>query len=140
MGDYAKAKRYGEEGLEKFDEINHRWGIAASWCRVGLAELGLGNVEAAADAFRTGMDSALRNHMQNLVYYALMGMGRVFAAEGKADAAVRLLAHNVHAPQNPYVDLAQETLEDLGDQATEELRLSGSEMTLDGAVALASED
>jgi class 3 adenylate cyclase/predicted ATPase len=140
MGDYAKAKRYGEEGLEKFDEINHRWGIAASWCRVGMAELGLGNVEAAADAFRTGMDSALRNRMQNLVYYALMGMGRVFAAEGKADAAVRLLAHNVHAPQNPYVDLAQQALEDLGDQATEELRLSGSEMTLDEAVALASED
>lgn len=58
---------------------------------------------------------------------------------GKTDAAVRLLVHNVQAPQNPYVDLAQEALDDLYDQATAEMRLAGSEMTLDDAVALASE-
>ena len=137
MGDFDKAKRYGEEGLEKFDEINHRWGVAASWCRIGLAELGLGNVEAAADAFLTGLDSALRYKMQTLVYYALMGMGRVYAAEGKVDAAVGLLAHNVQAPQNPYVDLAQQTLDDLTGEETEEMRLAGSEMTLEDAIALA---
>ena len=140
MGDFVKAKRYGEEGLEKFDEINHRWGVAASWSRIGLAELGLGNVDAAADAFRTGLESANRFKMQTLVYYALMGMGRVFAAEGKTDAAVRLLVHNVRAPQNPYVDLAQAALDDLSPQATEEMRFAGGEMTLDDAVALASED
>ena len=140
MGDYVKAKRYAEEGLEKFDEINHRWGVAASWCRLGLAELGLGEVEAAADAFRTGLDSALRFGMQTIVYYALMGMGRVFAAEGKTDAAVRLLTHNVQAPQNPYADLAQEALDDLSDQPTEEMGVAASDMTLDDAVALASED
>ena len=140
MGDYVRAKRHGEEGLENFEEINHRWGVAASWCRIGMAELGLGNVEAAAEAFRTGMESARRHKMQTLVYYALMGMGRVFAAEGKTDAAVRLLVHNVQAPQNPYVELAQEALDDLSPQATEEMRLAGGEMTLDDAVAFASED
>ncbi len=138
MGDYGKAKRYGEEGLEKFDEINHRWGVAASWCRIGLAELGLGDVGAAAGAFRTGLDSALRHNMQTIVYYALMGMGRVYAAEGRTDDAVRLLAHNVEVPQNPYADLAQGALDELGDRATEDLRHAGSEMTLDEAIALAA--
>ena len=139
MGDYVKAKRYGEEGLEKFDQINHRWGVAASWCRIGLAELGLGDLDAATDAFRTGLESAVFYKLQTIVYHALMGMGRVFAAEGKTDGAVRLLVHNVQAPQNPYVDLAQETLDDLSAQATEEMRLAGGGMTLDDAVALASE-
>ncbi len=140
MGDYVKAKRYGEEGLEKFDEINHRWGVAASWCRIGMAELGLGDVEAAAEAFRTGLDSAAHYKMQNLVYYALMGMGRVFAAQGKTDAAVQLLVHNVQLAENPYANMAQEALDDLADREAEEMRLSGSAMTLEEAVGLASED
>jgi len=139
MGDFVKAKRYGEEGLEKFDEINHRWGVAASWCRIGMAELGLGEIEAAAEAFRTGLGLAVGYQMQTLCFYALMGMGRVYAAEGRIDAATRLLAHNVHAPQNPYLELAQEALDDLADQGTEELRQSGIAMTLDQAVALAGQ-
>ncbi|MFQ5967219.1 MAG: tetratricopeptide repeat protein [Acidimicrobiia bacterium] len=137
MGDYVKAKRYGEEGLEKFDEINHRWGVAASWCRIGLGELGLGDFEAAAEAFRAGLSSALSHKMQTLVYYALMGMGRLYAEEGRTEDAVRLLAQNVEAPENPYANLAQETLDDLGEQVTEELRQAGAEMSLDEAVALA---
>lgn len=140
MGDFARAKRYGEEGLEKFEEINHRWGVAASWSRIGLAELGLGNVGAAADAFRTGMEVALHQKMQNLVYYALMGMGRVYAAQGRTDAAVRLLSHNVGLAQNPYANLAQQALDDLADDATEELRAAAGEMTLEEAIALASSE
>lgn len=140
MGDYVKAKQYGQEGLEKFDEINHRWGVAASWCRIGLADLGLGDIEGAADAFRTGLSSAMSHGMQTLCYYALMGMGRVYTAQGRTGDAVRLLAHNVQAPQNPYADLARETLDDLANQATEEMRQAGAAMTLDDAIALARED
>lgn len=25
LGDYLHTKRYGEEGLERFDEVSHRW-------------------------------------------------------------------------------------------------------------------
>ena len=53
-------------------------------------------------------------------------------------AAVQLLEHNVRLAENPYVNLAQEALDDLSDHATEEMRLSGTAMTLDEAVALAS--
>jgi class 3 adenylate cyclase/tetratricopeptide (TPR) repeat protein len=137
MGDYGKAKRYGEEGLEKFDEINHRWGVAASWCRIGLAELGLGDPGAAADAFRTGLESAVRHQMQTLTYYALMGMGRVYGAEGKLDRAILLLAHNQHAPQNPYAELAREALDELVAGVTEEMIQRGREMTLEDAIATA---
>jgi tetratricopeptide (TPR) repeat protein len=140
MGDYAKAKQYGQEGLEKFDEINHRWGVAASWCRIGLADLSLGDIEGAADAFRTGLSSAMSHGMQTLGYYALMGMGRVYAAQGRTEDAALLLAHNVQALQNPYADLAQETLDDLSDRATEEIRQAGVAMTFDEAIALAEED
>lgn len=137
MGDYAKAKRYGEEGLEKFDEINHRWGVAASWCRIGLAELGLGDLRAAAAAFRTGLESAVHHKMQTLIYYALMGMGRVYAAEGKPESAIPLLAHNVAAPQNPYADLAQEALDDLAAEENHEMVATGRQMTLEDAIAMA---
>lgn len=140
MGDYLEAKRYGEEGLDKFEEINHPWGVAASWCRIGLADLGLGEIGAATTAFRTGLDLALDEKLQTLVYYALMGLGRVYAARGDVSAAVRLLTHNVEAPQNPYAGLAQAALDDLADEATEEMREAGREMTLDEAIALARED
>jgi tetratricopeptide (TPR) repeat protein len=137
MGDFAKAKQYGEEGLEKFEEINHRWGVAASWCRIGLAELGLGNTAASAAAFRRGLDLAIENGLQTVGYYALMGMGRTYAAGDDLDRAARLLAHNVGLEQNPYVALACEALEGLGEAATAELRSSGAAMSLDEAIALA---
>jgi hypothetical protein len=78
--------------------------------------------------------------MQTIVYYALMGMGRVFAAKGETQTAARLLTHNVEAPQNPYADIAQEALDDLTDQVTERMRLAGAEMTLDDVIALATAD
>lgn len=78
--------------------------------------------------------------MQTLGYYALMGMGRVYAAQGRTEDAARLLAHNLQAPQNPYADLAREALDDLADQATEEMRQAGAAMTLDEAIAVATED
>ena len=78
--------------------------------------------------------------MQIVAYYALMGMGRVYAAEGQTDDAVRLLAFGVEAPQNPYAELAKEALDELGDQATEKLRQQGAAMTTTEAVALARGD
>lgn len=69
-----------------------------------------------------------------------MGMGRAYAARGRTDAAVRLLAHNVGLAENPYADLAQQALDELSDEATEELRAAGGEMTLEEAIALASSE
>lgn len=137
MGDYAKAKQYGQEGLAKFEEINHRWGVTTSRCRIGLAELGLGELAEARHSFLSAVELALANKMQAIVYYALMGMGRVFAAGGRTDDAAKLLAHNVAAPQNPYVALAQEALDELGELATEALRTEGQAMTDEEAIALA---
>ena len=137
MGDYAKAKQFGEEGLAKFDEMNHRWGVATCMCRIGMAEVGLEDATAARNSFLAGMDLALANKMQVIAYYALMGMGRVFALEGRTEDAVKLLAHNVEAKQNPYADLARETLEGLGEVVSEELRSAGSTMTNEEAMALA---
>jgi len=55
-------------------------------------------------------------------------------------SAERLLTHNVQAPQNPYVGLAQEALDDLADQVTEGMRQAGITMTLEDAVAVARDD
>jgi len=137
LGDYAKAQQYGEEGLAKFDDINHRWGVAVCWCRIGMAEVSLDDPEAATNAFLTGMDLAMDNNMQAIGYYALLGMGKVFAARGRIEQAVQLLSYNVQAPQNPYAGLAQEALGALGDQATDEAMAAGAAMTMDEAIALA---
>jgi hypothetical protein len=79
--------------------------VAASWCRIGPAEFGLGDRGAAAVAFRTGLESAVHHEMQALIYYASMGMGLVYGAEGKLD---RVLApHNQHAPRIPTPSLPE---------------------------------
>ncbi|MBT8165511.1 MAG: tetratricopeptide repeat protein [Acidimicrobiia bacterium] len=137
MGEYAKARQYGQEGLARFDDINHRWGVATSWCRIGLAEVGLGDADAARTSFLTGMQLALDNGMQVVAYYALLGMGRVLAMEGRREDAVRLLAHNVNAAQNPYAELARVALDELADVGGDELRTSGAGMRNEEAIALA---
>jgi class 3 adenylate cyclase/tetratricopeptide (TPR) repeat protein len=136
MGDFDRAKRYGREGLEKFEEVNHRWGITASLCRIGLAELGLGEVGAARVSFETALHQSIANGMKLLGWYALMGLGQVLAAEGRTEEAIRLLGYVVGRPQNPYADLAQQALTELA--VAGEGREAGAEMTFEEAMSLAT--
>lgn len=140
-GDYDKACEYGQEGLEHFESVHHRWGIAASWCRIGLAQIGLGELDDAAVSLRTALDLAVDGGITMLTMYALMGIGRLLPARGDVDAAAVLLVYNANFPQNPYADMSEEPLAvvsgQLGAEAMAEAEKRAGELSIDEAAAYA---
>ena len=139
-GDYEMALRYALDGLEKFESVNHRWGMAASRCRAGLAEIELGRIEDALRRFREALALAQAAGMREVAYYALTGIGRAWVASANDhDAAVLLAFTDVEA--NPYREFATPALEAvaerLGQDQMEALSERASDMDLEGAVALA---
>jgi tetratricopeptide (TPR) repeat protein len=106
QGDFEAARRYALEGLAKFEEINHRWGIAVSYGRLGLAELELGHVDAACGAFLTCLRRAQEAGLVEQQHYAVTGLGRALAREGH-EAGVRILSFEAAAEGNPYAEFAR---------------------------------
>ncbi len=57
-GDFELARRYALEGLAKFETIDHTWGIAISFGRLGLTEIEAGRLPGAAEHFLACLDEA----------------------------------------------------------------------------------
>lgn len=116
QGNFETARRYALDGLAKFEEINHRWGIAVSYGRLGLAELELGHVEAACAAFLTCLRRAQDAGLVEQQHYAVTGLGRVLAREGH-EAGARILSFEAAAEGNPYAEFARMGLGDVPEGA-----------------------
>ncbi len=105
-GDFDAACRYALEALAMFEEINHRWGIAVSYGRLGLAEIELGRSTDAAEHFLICLEKATESGLPDQQHYAVTGIGRTLLAAGAVEQAVRILAAEAAAERNPYKDLA----------------------------------
>lgn len=113
QGDFDAACRYAIEGLAMFEEIDHRWGIAVSYGRLGLAEIEMGRLGEAAEHFLICLEKATDGGLPDQQHYAVTGIGRALFAVGEFAPAGRLLAAEAVAERNPYRDLAAETLASL---------------------------
>ena len=106
QGDYAEALRFGRQGYELFEGLGHRWGMAASLCRIGFATLGLGRSAEARTRFLEALRLAVRMRHVPLILYALSGMACLLAQEGEDEKAVELFAFIEQHPQTPPIYLA----------------------------------
>ncbi len=77
MGNFKEALSFGNTGLEQFESIGHRWGINTSYCRIGFAEVDLGEYISAESHFRRALDLAIENQFPAITSYALIGIAAV---------------------------------------------------------------
>ena len=131
-GEYDLARRYALEGLGKFEEINHRWGIAVSFGRLGLAELELGRWSAAVGHFLECLDQATEGGLVPQQHYAVTGIGRALVKAGRYQEAGRLLGFEANADANPYSELAQAGL----DSIPAEVRAAATSESIDFTTAV----
>jgi tetratricopeptide (TPR) repeat protein len=127
QGDFEAARRYALDGLAKFEEINHRWGIAVSYGRLGLAELELGNVQEAVEAFLACLHRAREAGFKEQQHYAVTGIGRILAKAGRHEEAVSILSFEAVAEGNPYAEFARMGLDLLGAEPGDSAAAEGRE-------------
>ncbi|MEX1281107.1 MAG: hypothetical protein AB1Z55_10370, partial [Acidimicrobiia bacterium] len=138
-GDFEVARRYALEGLAKFEEINHRWGIAVSYGRLGLAEVELGQVTTAAEHFLACLDEATSAGLVEQQHYAVTGIGIALAAAGQWPEAATILRQEIAEEKNPYQDFARRGLERVPDEVAPDAEGLGFGELLDLARAGATE-
>ena len=59
MGNFEQAICYGEDGLECFQEISHRWGMIVSLCGFAFLTMSLGRLQEAENLFYEWLKRAL---------------------------------------------------------------------------------
>ena len=93
-GDLARARTLYAQGLATFEQLDDRSAIAASRVNLGLVALGLGALDEGrghlAEAVRTS--EALGN--RTFLAGALLGLAALRRAEGRPEAAARLLGES----------------------------------------------
>jgi hypothetical protein len=105
--------------LAKFEEMNHRWGIAVSYGRLGQAEVALGRLGDAAGHFLTCFDRATEAGLVEQQHYAITGIGLALAKASRFEAAAALLAPEAVEERNPYRDFAADALARLPEELRE---------------------
>ena len=101
MKEYEEALRLGRAGYEAFTEVNHRWGKIAALCRIGFAELALGDVGEAKRMFRAALEQAHVAAAISLELLALSGVGAVLRATGEPEQAATVLTFALGHEQLP---------------------------------------
>ena len=102
MGDYSEALRLGLAGYEAFGEANHRWGLIAALCRIGFAELALGDGADARERFGEALERAHDAQAVSLELLALSGFGACFAGDpAEQERAAVILAFAIGHDQLP---------------------------------------
>ena len=101
IGDYERSRASGLEGLALFEQVNHRWGVSASLCRIGFAELRLGQTDSASRRFGAALDGAEQSGLLTLTLYALLGVGALLADLGEDERATEILSFVVAHPALP---------------------------------------
>ena len=122
MGEYSEAKRSGQEGLRYFKEVNHRWGIPASFCRIGFAEIGLGEYESAWGHFTEALNLAQQSQILSLILYALIGIADILARQGDYERALEILSYVITHSVTPltYRDIADKVLADIENRVSDQ--------------------
>ncbi len=107
MGEYDLALRYALDGLEKFEEMNHRWGVAVSHGRAGFAKIELGHITGAIEHFVECLNVATASGLGDQLHYGSIGIARAALAAGSDDDATEILRFEATVDGNPYADHAQ---------------------------------
>jgi predicted ATPase/DNA-binding SARP family transcriptional activator len=103
LEDYVQAVEFGREGLEIFEELGHRWGICTSFCRLGFAYIGLGDLATARTDFLQALEQSRDYHMVPLSLYALLGTACIQAQCGEERKAAGLFRYVQSHPQTPSI-------------------------------------
>ena len=101
MRDYQNAYEMGRKGLESFRKLGHRWGIGASYCRIGFAALKLGNNEEAVACFLKTLRKSGEVGTIVLPLYALLGLGCAALDRDDIERALDLLGYCLEHPLLP---------------------------------------
>ena len=123
MGNHELALRYALDGLEQFEALNLRWGIAVSHARAGLAEVAMGRTREAKARFLETIRIAREAAIPDQVHYGVIGVGLALVADGDHTNAARLLLGSLAAERNPYKDFAE--------KGVAEIREAGEIVNLD---------
>jgi tetratricopeptide (TPR) repeat protein len=91
MGDFKGALSFGNTGLERFESIGHRWGINTSYCRIGFAEVGLGEFNRSESSLKRALELAIENKFPAVASYALIGIAAVRNHQKRYQCAAELL-------------------------------------------------
>lgn len=133
-GEYETARRYALEGLAMFEVINHRWGIAVSYGRLGLAEVGLNRIPEALGHFLTCLHKAREAGLIEQQHYAITGIGTALAHIGHHDQAAALLEFEADHQSNPYAGFAVAALAGVPPEARGNTTIEG--LDLDDVIRL----
>jgi hypothetical protein len=142
IGDYREAKRVGQESYASFKEMNHRWGIPASLCRIGFAEIALGENQEAWAHFTEALHLSQVGQMETLVLYSLVGLGKLLAGEEEVERGVEILSFVIADPTTPslYRTIAIDSLAGLeGELITDKFSVAkekGEHSTLEEILTL----
>ena len=119
LEEYPQAVQFGKEGYQVFKKINHRWGLCTSLCRLGFANIGLGNIRKAKDCFNSALQQSKQDQMLPISLYALAGLASTLAQEGEDQTALELFWYVKQHPQTPmtYLDQAVRWIDDLDQES-----------------------
>ncbi len=107
LGNHQLALRYALDGLEHFESMNLRWGMAISHSRAGLAEVELGRTTEAKARFLRTIEIAEETDIPDAIHYGIIGIGLALSADGRDAEAARLLLGSIAADRNPYRRFAE---------------------------------
>jgi predicted ATPase len=116
LRDYSEALRLGRAGYDAFSESNHRWGLITALCRIGFAELAVGDGAEARARFGNALERAHGAQAVSLELLALSGIGACLAEEpAEQERAAVLLTFAIGHEQLPpsYSYAARPALERL---------------------------
>jgi tetratricopeptide (TPR) repeat protein len=98
LGNYESAQSIQEEALNLAQKIKDNSFLPLSQCNLAFHHYAQGKLELAKDGFRTGLAEAQRYELLNFVWYSIIGLGLVAAAEGFTRRAVTLLTFGLDRP------------------------------------------
>ena len=95
--------------------MNHRWGIPASLCRIGFAEIALDENQEAWSHFTEALNLSQKGQISTLVLYSLIGIGILLAREKQVAQGVKILSFVLVNPLTPsdYRAMAEKNLTEL---------------------------
>jgi hypothetical protein len=98
--------------------MNHRWGIPASLCRIGFAEIELGDNQEAWANFTEALNLSQKGQISTLALYSLIGIGILLAREKQVEQGVEILSFVIANPITPslYREIADENLAEMEDE------------------------
>jgi tetratricopeptide (TPR) repeat protein len=98
LGDYEKAQSIQEEALHLAQKTKDYSFLPLSQCNLAFHHYAQGKLGLAKAGFRTGLAEAKRFELLNFVWYGILGLGLVAAAEGYTRRAVTLLTFGLDRP------------------------------------------